>query len=40
MWALVHGLASIATMKHVQYKGILEDNIEAIIKSLSKGTLL
>ena len=35
MWALVHGLAAIATMPNVEYEGGWETRIENIIRSIS-----
>lgn len=35
LWALVHGLASIATMKNVFFRDDWEDKIEEIMKSLT-----
>lgn len=35
MWALVHGLAAIATMPNVEYEGDWETRIENIIRSIS-----
>lgn len=37
MWSLVHGLASIATMKNVTYEHNLEEHLESIITSFGKG---